>query len=77
MPCCKKSTGLNVEQKKILSALVGMNGPAGGKEIAEASGLDAKAVSSKIKGLKTKGFVDSPARCKYAITTSGKAELGK
>ena len=60
-----------------MSALAGMDSPAGGKEIAEASGLDAEAVSSKIKGLKTKGFVDSPVRCKYAITTSGKAELGK
>ena len=77
MPCCKKSTGLNDDQKNILSALAGMDGPAGGNEIAEASGLDAKAVSSKIKGLKTKGFVDSPVRCKYAITDLGKAELGK
>ncbi|TKJ42174.1 hypothetical protein CEE37_00415 [candidate division LCP-89 bacterium B3_LCP] len=63
------------EGKKVLKALVGFTDPASGKDIANASGLDAKVVSNKIKTLKTKGLVDSPARCKYAVTAAGKDEL--
>lgn len=77
MGCCGKSAGLTADQKRVLSALAGMAKPASGKEIAEASGVGDDSVSATIKSLKTKGFVDSPARCKYAITDVGKTELGK
>lgn len=50
--------------------------PCGSKDIAEATGLDNKVVSSQITALKKKGFVDSPVRCKYGITAEGKASLG-
>jgi predicted transcriptional regulator len=52
-----------------------MTEPAVGKEIAAAVGMESKAVSCKLTALKNKGFVDSPVRCKYAITPNGKAAL--
>ena len=63
---------LDDDHKLILNALATMGDPASGKEIAGAVGLDAKLVGNKIKKLKSKGFVDSPVRCKYAITDLGK-----
>ncbi|MBU0680516.1 MAG: MarR family transcriptional regulator [Proteobacteria bacterium] len=55
--------------------MVGMSEPAAGKEIAAAVGMESKAVSCKLTGLKNKGYIDSPVRCKYAITAEGKAAL--
>lgn len=63
---------MDQDQEKILAALNGMSDPASGKQIAGEAGLDAKIVSKKMKTLKTKGFIDSPVRCKYAITDLGK-----
>jgi predicted transcriptional regulator len=72
---CSCSTGLSDEQKKILTAMAVMSEPAAGKEIAAAVGMESKAVSCTLTGLKNKGYIDSPVRCKYAITAEGKAAL--
>jgi predicted transcriptional regulator len=72
---CACGSGLSDEQKKILTVMSTMAAPAAGKEIAEAVGMEAKAVSCKLTGLKNKGYIDSPVRCKYAITAAGKAAL--
>jgi Fe2+ or Zn2+ uptake regulation protein len=71
--CGKKM--LPDEQKKILQALVDCKGPCAAKEIASATGLDAKIVSCKITDLKKKGYVDSPVRCKYGVTAEGLAAM--
>ncbi len=68
---CGTNKGLTDEQKKILEAFKGSEKPAGAKDIAEATGLDKKVVSSTISGLKKKGLLDSPVRCKYGITGDG------
>lgn len=67
--------GITEEQRAILQALTTIDGPCGSKDIAAQSGLDVKDVTNKMAGLKTKGFVDSPARCKYGITSAGKTAL--
>ncbi len=58
-------------QKKVLKALAGFEKPAGNKDIAQAAGLDGKEVTKAIKVLKKEGLVDSPVRCKYAVTPAG------
>lgn len=40
------------------------------------TGLEANAISCRIIGLKKKGLVDSPVRCKYGVTEKGKAAIG-
>ncbi len=72
---CSCGTGVSDEQKKILAAMAGMTEPVSGKEIAAAVGLEGKAVSCKLTGLKNKGYIESPVRCKYALTPDGKAQL--
>ena len=67
--------GLTENHDKILSALASMSGPSATKEIAAASGLESKSMSNQLKTLKTKGYIDSPVRCKYAITEAGKAAM--
>ncbi len=76
---CKKNAdcGVDAEQKKILTALNDLGKPVAPKMVAEETGLESKTVSAKMKGLKAKGMVDSPVRCKWAITDSGKSEIGK
>ncbi len=79
MGCCKKSNcapSLTDEQKKILEALSQSDDPLACKEIAEKVGLTGNQVSCRIRSLKSKGFVDSPVRCKYTITAEGRAALG-
>ena len=61
--------------KKVMSALAGSEEPLANKQIAKASGLDSKDISASIKNLKKDGLVDSPARCKYALTSEGEAVL--
>lgn len=75
---CKtcESTLLNDQQRQILEAVAQSPEACGSKEIVAATGLEAKQVSSQITALKTKGYVASPARCKYAITEQGKKILG-
>ncbi len=63
---------LDAKQKKILKALGGMKDPATNKQIAGAAGLESKDVTAAIKQLKEAGYVDSPARCKYGLTSAGK-----
>ena len=75
MGCGCEKTELSDEQKQILEAMNKCDGPCGSKDIAAATGLEAKQVSSKITALKKKGYVDSPVRCKYAITADGKGAL--
>ncbi|MBI4791845.1 MAG: MarR family transcriptional regulator [Deltaproteobacteria bacterium] len=55
--------------------MAAINGPCGCKEIAAATGIDSKSLSCRLKSLKTKGYIDSPARCRYEITPEGKAVL--
>ncbi len=63
--------------KKVLVALARFSAPASGKEIAQIAEMDSKQVSDEIKTLKKNGYVDSPVRCKYAITDSGKETLNE
>lgn len=62
---------LTQEQKKILQAFKDSDKPAGAKDIAEATGIDKKVVSSNITKLKKGNLLDSPVRCKYGITGDG------
>ena len=63
------------EANKVLSVLAKATEPMGNKQVAEQSGLESKKVSSTMNALKKEGLVDSPVRCKYAITASGKKAL--
>ncbi len=69
------SSEIDETQQRVMEALSRIGKPAGNKEIARTSGLDGKVVTKAIKALKTKGWVDSPVRCKYAVTESGKSEI--
>jgi len=60
------------EAKKVLSVLAKATEPMSNKQVAELSALESKKVSSTMNALKKEGLVDSPVRCKYAITASGK-----
>ncbi len=71
--CAKKV--FTDEQKKVLQAMADCVGPCAAKDIAAATGLDAKVVSGKIADLKKQGYVDSPERCKYGITAEGRAAM--
>lgn len=70
----KKDLDLNQEGKKVLAALKAAGGPVAPKQIAQSAGLDSKQVSEIIKGLKAQGLVESPVRCKWAITAAGKTQ---
>jgi len=73
--CGSMSKGPGDASKKILETLAKCDGPCGSKDIVEATGLDKKVVSDQIAALKKNGLVDSPVRCKYGITSAGKASL--
>ncbi len=80
MGCCKTkkggcTTGLTEEQKKVLEALNSSDAPMASKDLAEMTGLTGQQVSCRLRSLKTKGYVESPARCKYVITENGKNAL--
>ena len=68
-------TALSELQRRVLEALITAPQACGSKEIAAATGLEAKQISSQITALKSKGYVVSPARCKYEITEQGKTML--
>lgn len=74
---CKQcdTSGLSDAQRKVLETLAKSNDACGSKDIASASGLESKQVSCQITALKKKGYVASPARCKYEITSDGKKAL--
>jgi predicted transcriptional regulator len=73
--CASESKGVGNESKLILETLAYCQDPCGSKDIAQATGLDKKVVSDQIAELKKKGLVDSPVRCKYGITSTGKASI--
>lgn len=79
MACATKKCGckseLTDEQKKILTTMADKTEPCACKEIAAASGMESKSVSCKLTALKNKGYIESPARCKYAITAAGRAAI--
>lgn len=66
---------LTEEQKKILEAMANSEEPCGSKDLAAATGLEAKAIGCRITALKKKGLVESPVRCKYSITDDGRNML--
>jgi len=68
------TTTIDDVQKKVLQTLAGFDTPAGNKDLAQAAGLEGKEVTKAIKGLKLKGLVDSPVRCKYTVTPAGASE---
>lgn len=76
MPCAScKSSSLSPAQRQILEALAQSSEACGSKELAAATGLESKQVSCQLTALKKKGLVDSPIRCKYAVTAEGKSQL--
>lgn len=75
MACGTKKGALSDEQKQVLEAMSKCDGPCASKDIAAATGLESKQVSCRITALKKKGYVDSPVRCKYGITSDGKTAL--
>lgn len=68
-------TALSDDQTKVLKAFAATSEACGSKVIAEAAGMESKQVSKHITALKKKGLVNSPVRCKYAITTEGKQAI--
>lgn len=72
-----KAASADADVKTILKTMASDPGPWANKQVAEKAGLEAKAVSGLMGKLKKQGLVDSPVRCKYAITDAGKAELKK
>ena len=74
---CKSctTTGLSDTQRQVLEALANSPDACGSKDLAAATGLESKQISCQITALKNKGFVSSPARCKYEITEAGKSQL--
>ena len=71
-----KEIQLTEEQKKILMAMAEMEGPVASRDIAGATGIPSKSLSCRIRSLKTKGLLESPARCKYEITEAGRQLIG-
>jgi predicted transcriptional regulator len=75
MSCACSAKPLTEEQKQILETMDKCQEPCGSKDIAAATGLEAKAISSRITAMKKKGLVESPVRCKYSITEDGRSAL--
>jgi len=73
MACNPK--GLSDNQRQVLEALARFSEPCGSKDIAGVTSLEPKQISCQITALKKKGFVESPARCKYEISPEGKDAL--
>lgn len=63
---------LTEEQEKILKALAEAGEPVACKDISEGTGIPSKSVSCRIKTLRNKGLVDSPVRCRYVVTETGR-----
>ena len=70
-----KTKGLSETQRQVLEALAKSSAACCSNDLAAATGLESKQVSCQITALKNKGFVSSPARCKYEITDEGKSQL--
>ena len=63
---------LNEEQQKILEALAEAVEPVACRDISESTGIPSKSVSCRLKSLRNKGLVDSPQRCRYVATDTGR-----
>ena len=68
-------SGLGDEEKAILKALDELKEPAGCQTIGEKAGIDWRRVMGKLRGLSKGGYVESPVKGKYVITTKGKQTL--
>ena len=68
---------INDQQRQVLEALANSTGPSGSKELAAATGIEAKQVSCQLTARKKKGLADSPARCTYGITDHGRGQLDR
>lgn len=66
------SNSLNENQRMVLQALANSPEACGSKELAAVTGLETKQISCQLTALKNKGYVLSPARCKYEISEQGK-----
>lgn len=75
MGCSNCTVTLSDKQREVLEALAEAKEPCGSKDLATATGMEAKQVSCQITALKKKGYVVSPARCKYEVTSDGKKVL--
>lgn len=75
MGCTQCTVTLSDKQREVLEALAKTKEPCGSKDLAATTGMEAKQVSCQITALKKKGYVVSPARCKYEITSDGKKAL--
>ncbi len=73
----EKEIKLTKEQEKILKAMAKMDGPVRSKDISEATGIPSKSLSCRIRSLKNKGLLDSPERCKYELTETGRQLAGQ
>ncbi len=69
-----KTTEIGENEKTVIAALEKL-GVSGSKDIALEAKLEPKIVSAVIKKLKNRGFIESPARCKYSITEQGKEQI--
>ena len=75
-PSCGNNA-LSDQQQTVLTALAQTSEPCGSKELVATTGMEPKLISCQITALKTKGYVASPVRCKYAITDLGKDALAQ
>ena len=76
MACTSSKTWqMDDDQKLIIGCLSGKETPVTNKQIAADIALDTKKVTSKIKILRNRGFIDSPVRCKFALTDLGRKHL--
>lgn len=73
--CAGNELKLTDEQKQVLEAIAKSAQPCGSKDISAVTGLEPKAVSCRVTALKKKGLVNSPVRCKYAVTEEGRTAL--
>ncbi len=74
--CSSKKSGeitLTEEQRKVLAVLVAAPEPIACKDISESTGIPSKSVSCRLRSLRSKGLVDSPARCRYMATETGRS----
>jgi len=72
---CKSCGTLSDKARQVLEAMADCKEACASKDIAAATGLEPKQVSCQITALKKKGYVESPARCKYEISEEGKKAL--
>ncbi len=72
----EKEIELTEEQERILRAMAGMECPVASRDISKATGIPSKSLSCRIRSLKTKGFLHSPARCRYELTDAGRQFAG-